>query len=178
MKRLLPVLLLSIVLLNFFGVLPVFHLMQQNIRSEVKSRIKAGVPESELHKITFAKNEKIAWVEGKVGKEFRKGGNMYDVVRQEEVGKRNAESGNITYYCINDKEEKVLFENLDNLCQQEQDGSPVNKAVKDYFKNFSQSLFLHLTPFNLYSESSFSFPTSDFRFPTYFSSVPTPPPNC
>ena len=172
MKGPVSAILLSVLLLNFFGVLPVFYVLQQNIRSEVKSKIKAGIPESELHKISFSKNEKIDLVEGKQGKEVRKSGDFYDIVRTEVV------NGEIVYYGINDKEEKALFENLDNLCQKEQNGSPVNKTIKDFFKNFSQSLLLHYTPFVLNLESIFSFQTTDYLLLTTSFPPPTPPPNC
>lgn len=100
--------------------MPAFHFLQNQARSEMKARIKAGVPEKELHQITFASEEDILWVRD--GKEFKLKGRLYDVVRRE---------GN-TFFCVDDEQETQLFAHLDELCreQQDQDGNPVQDFIK------------------------------------------------
>lgn len=85
------------------------------IREEIKSRIQNNLPEAEMTKWVFKAGsdelKKIYWYDKN---EFRYRGKMYDIVRQE----INI-NGEIIYYCINDSQEEALFENLDQLVENE-----------------------------------------------------------
>jgi hypothetical protein len=77
--------------------------MQQQVKYEVKQRIKNSVPEEELTVFSFSEIEykNLDWLEKN---EFRCQGDMYDVVRK----KTDAE-GNVVIYALNDRKEKELF---------------------------------------------------------------------
>ena len=99
--------LIAIVLVPALGTFPAFLRRQAEIRSEIKGMLKSGVPDNELHRITFHKVEDIHWTRPE--KEFSLKGHMYDVV------KNLSKNGKIEFLCINDVEEEVLFANLDDL---------------------------------------------------------------
>jgi len=85
-----------------------FKAMQYEIKSNIISQIKLGVPTAEETVLTIAKSDltNIDWKEQ--GKEMVYNGKRYDVIKTKE------EATTITYYCINDKQEETLFANLDN----------------------------------------------------------------
>ncbi len=91
------------------------------------------MPETELIVFTFriADLNNIEWEEE--GKEFWLNGNLYDVVKKQET------ADSITFHCINDKQEKTLFANLEELitCQMNSDAQTNNTSLKkfqsDYF---------------------------------------------
>jgi hypothetical protein len=85
----------------------VFKISQNQIRKEVKREIKMKLNDSELQTIVFNKSElsTINWV--KIDKEFIHHDELFDVVKSSET------ATTITYYCINDEQEKQLFANLD-----------------------------------------------------------------
>jgi len=85
----------------------VFKISQNQIRKEVKREIKMKLNDSELQSIVFNKSElsRINWV--KTDKEFIHHDELFDVVKTAET------ATTITFYCINDKQEKQLFANLD-----------------------------------------------------------------
>jgi hypothetical protein len=107
MKSTVSYFLLAIFLFNTVGYFLVFKISQNQIRKEVKREIKMKLNESELHKIVFNKSElnTINWI--KTDKEFIHHNELFDIVRATET------ETTITYYCINDKQEKQLFANLD-----------------------------------------------------------------
>jgi hypothetical protein len=75
---------------------------QQQVRHEMKTRLFAELPESDLVQIdleTFS--DQIHWEEK--GKEFMMGGEMYDVVKERSIGNRRI------IFCINDKKEQELM---------------------------------------------------------------------
>jgi hypothetical protein len=80
-----------------------------SIRSEVKQRLKAGVPAAELTQIYVStkRSFEITWV--KEGKEFIYNGKMYDVVSS------TKDPNGYTYQCVTDEQEDVLFAQLDEL---------------------------------------------------------------
>ncbi|MCC7301516.1 MAG: hypothetical protein IT233_02640 [Bacteroidia bacterium] len=134
MKRALAIIWLLVLLTGLFGVMPYFFFKQSQIRSAVKHKLKSHVPETELHALRFNTNAHILWV--REGKEFKLNGLFYDVVKTETDGKT------IIYYCVNDTEEKILFEKLELLCQQQarQNGDPAGAAVQQFVKLFSIDL--------------------------------------
>ena len=108
----------------------VFKIQQYRVRREIKHQIKAGIPRDELHEfiLTIDEYEQLDWE--RPGKEFRKGNEMFDIVRFETIG------DSIQLLCVNDKEEAVLFAHLDELIQKKMEkdsnapNSPISKLVK------------------------------------------------
>lgn len=132
LKKLLAFILICIFLYNQAGYLIAFKLRQQEIRSEMKSRIKRNVPEQELTAIRIEAGNESALDWEKEDKEFEYKGNLFDVVRKESV------KGATIYYCINDAQEEKLFDDLDEHVRRHMNDTPVNekqqlKAMKDYF---------------------------------------------
>ena len=109
MKRLLSILFLVAITFSTIGINILFPLQQHFIKKEIKRKIKHSLPEKELTLITVnsANENQLDWEDEK---EFHYKGNMYDIVR-----KKENPDGSITYYCINDTQEKELFINLNNL---------------------------------------------------------------
>lgn len=104
-----------------------FKVEQAQIRKAIKHQIKAGIPESELHYFCLSQKDyqQLDWVREDI--EFRVGTNMYDIVRSEN------ENDSISLYCVNDKEEAVLFAELDDVVKKQMEGdanSPSGKGSK------------------------------------------------
>jgi hypothetical protein len=112
------------------GVFIVFKIEQAYVRKSIKHQIKAGIPEGELHvfKLSNSEYEQLDWVRPDI--EFRKDKEMFDIVRSEKLG------DSIQLYCVNDKEETVLFAQLDEMIQKKMGqesnspNSPISKVVK------------------------------------------------
>lgn len=133
MKKLLAFILIAIFLYNQMGYFIAFKIKQYEVRREIKARIKSSVPQSELTviRIESGKENKLQWI--KENKEFRYNGNMYDVVRKEMA------AGAVIYHCINDVQEKQLFNDLNEHVSNHMNDQPVNEkntiktVTKDYF---------------------------------------------
>jgi hypothetical protein len=85
----------------------VFDIMIYQTKSEIKKKIKRGIPDQKLHQLSFSSKHQPNWT--KIGKEFQFNGRLYDVVKTKKDGVQ------IIYYCINDKEESRLFAKLGTL---------------------------------------------------------------
>ncbi|MDP1802854.1 MAG: hypothetical protein Q8L81_15945 [Bacteroidota bacterium] len=141
----------------------------------MKTFLKKGVPENELHVIKFPVNKlsEIEWT--KEGKEFRHKGSMYDVVKFE------TEKDSISYYCVNDVQETMLFAHLEEIINQQidNDKSPAGRAAKFLFKIFNSLNYFHTENFTFNPNSSSFIPTFVYgRVNSFiFLEVPTPPPD-
>ncbi len=131
MLRFSALLLLMVMLVNTAWYYPVTHYHRGQIRREMKRRIKSAIPEHQLHIITVqnTSDPSIKWM--KENKEFRYKGMMYDIVKSRKT------DSTIEYYCINDIEETILFDQLDQKVQEKMDhqeengqGIPVKKLLK------------------------------------------------
>ncbi len=127
MKALISYLLLFVFLFNILGYIIVFKITEIEVKRELKSKIKS----SELHLISFSKNDfdQINWIEE--GKEFILNNNMYDIVKKETSDKM------VLLYCIDDKQETQLFSNLEEHINKHianQQSKNKNKSVDDHQK--------------------------------------------
>lgn len=111
-----------------------FIIVKKAIRKEIKNQIKKGISEDKLciFKMCNADYTKLKWYEK--DKEFSILKKMYDIVRSI---KRN---DSITLYCINDKQEEILFAGLNQM---------VNKALQS---NSKYKQFLKDNNYQFYSE--------------------------
>lgn len=107
LKKVTTFILLSTFLFNIAGYFITFKVLQYQVRKEIKREIKHQLSPSELTtiRINKANPEQISWEDE--GKEFYYKGALYDIVNSTETG------DSICYYCINDVQEELLFENLD-----------------------------------------------------------------
>jgi hypothetical protein len=119
----------------------VFKILQHEIRREIKQQIKAGVPEAELVLLKIPRNleEKNNPIFQRIHeREFRYGGDMYDIVRQETNGDTT------WYYCLADEKETLLFANLDELVKQDMAGNPQHrKQIDELLRLFGALYFSH-----------------------------------
>lgn len=160
-------------LFSQFGPYLTFKAQQYWVKKEIKTRIKNGVPQSEL--ISFDANQLMnskEFVWEKLGKEFFFKGNLYDIVSATSL------NGKFIFKCINDKQEKQLFANLEHLVKKQ------NETDKNDQKNQS-NYFFSLYDFNAIKEfaiSSTSLNQNTFyksqKLVHIFCAVLTPPPNC
>lgn len=130
MKRVVSILILLFVLTGTAGIQFIFSSLEYSIKKDIKHRIKNGVPENDLHVFSFNDHEEPVWV--KPGKEFRINGAMFDVVRQE----KNEEG--VTYYCISDIQETMLFATLGQFTRENltDEDSPTGSSLRMAFKQY------------------------------------------
>jgi hypothetical protein len=105
LKKLLTTAFLLLLFTAQVGYYFIYSIQQRIIKDQVERKLLAQIPEASLEKIIaedFA--GKIFWKEK--GKEFSLDGVMYDVVRIKN------EDGKTSLYCINDKQEKLLIDEL------------------------------------------------------------------
>lgn len=115
----------------------VFKLQQKAIRKEIKTQIKQGVPEKSLSHI-FLTNSNCPQLKWKHDHEFELNGVFYDVVRKVIV-----ENG-IIYHCITDKQETLLFTNLQNEVNKELQR---NGSMKPYLQSFEYTNTNQIIPY-------------------------------
>lgn len=139
MKKVISIFLFGIFLFNMAGYFIAFKSFQYQIKKEIKAEIKKNVNPNELTTIVIDKKQinKIDWLEE--GKEMYYNGKLYDVVRHTKNGT------SITYYCINDKQEELLFANLEeHIATHIAANKPIknqatknlsNTVIKLYFSN-------------------------------------------
>lgn len=157
MKKVISIFLFGIFLFNMAGYFIAFKSFQYQIKKEIKAEIKRNINPNELTTIVIDKKQtnKIEWLEE--GKEMNYNGKLYDVVR---LTKNDT---SITYYCINDKQEELLFANLE-----EHIGAHVaaNKPIKN-----QASKKLSNTVIKLYfsNEQSFEFNSALLYQQAFFS---------
>lgn len=149
-----------------------FRTQQYRAKKEIKSRIKNGVPESEL--FIFEVNEilnskSVSWE--KFGKEFHYKGTMYDVVSSTVI------NGKLVYKCINDDQEKQLFVNLDKLLQE---ATGKNKQGQNNIKTSFLSLYDLSVVTEFYLGNNFTSHKTFFteqKIDLPFISIMAPPPD-
>lgn len=130
------------------GIFIVFKIQQAQIRKEIKQQIKAGIPENELHSFNLSvqEYEKLEWVREDI--EFGWNHEMFDIVKFDPKG------DSIHLLCVNDKEETILFAELDKLMQvkteKESNNSnrPLKKVVKILKLTFVSNDFYYQLPLN------------------------------
>lgn len=122
MNKIFSFILLMLFIFNMSGIFIVFKIEQAFIRQEIKNKIKGGVPEDDLHLFVLSRYEygALNWVREDI--EFRYGNEMFDVVRSQ------FKSDSVYLYCINDKEETVLFARLDSMIFENLNAKSKNKS--------------------------------------------------
>lgn len=126
-----------------FGVPYKFVFDQKLIRKEIKQRIKQGVSESEMFVFNLKSLHSDANVEWVNSHEFKKGNQLFDVVRTE---------GDLLY-CINDTQEEKLFSKLDELTQKAGDFKSNGKKTFHLKLFFAGDFFEHAASFAILSGS-------------------------
>jgi len=129
-------LILCTVIFNMAGIFIVFKVEQAYVRREIKHQIKSGIPENVLHSFVYSKKEyeQLDWVRKDI--EFRLNNEMFDIVRSE------IKDDTVLLYCVNDKEETILFAQLDEMIKnktEQESNSSQNSSGKliKFFKLFN-----------------------------------------
>jgi hypothetical protein len=135
-RRFAAIFVILLYLYNFAGYLAAFYVLQYRVRSEMKTTIKAGLPETMLAVLVFRTSSlgndtpPVQWLEED---EFRYAGGMYDVVR-------SYTSGDSTYFlCINDVQEERLSANLDSHVNREMNATGRTKSLDSLQNLFKDS---------------------------------------
>jgi hypothetical protein len=165
------VLLLVLMAVQIAGPMFAFSLLQNQIRREVRQRIKAGVSESDLVHLAIPKslektpNERFQRIHSK---EFRFDGRMYDIVRQEA-------RGDTTYYaCIYDHAETDLFAGLHRMMRDEMQNNPDRRQQQQDIRRMIDAQYLNSSGVHVPAcpgQSSVEAPP----YPHPASHLPTPP---
>ena len=132
MKKWVSILLLVTFAFDFAGVIILFHVQQFRIRREIKSQIKRGLSEDQLQIISLTPqlSADMIWIKDH---EFALHGEMFDIVHSDTCA-----DGSIEFYCINDKQEKILFAQLDDLVRKStQNEDPAGRTASELFQLFS-----------------------------------------
>ncbi|MCE9539538.1 MAG: hypothetical protein K8R85_10000 [Bacteroidetes bacterium] len=174
MKKVISIFLFGIFLFNMAGYFIAFKSFQYQVKKEIKAEIKKKINPNELTIIVIDKKQinKIDWLEK--GKEMYYHGKLYDIVRHTE------NDTSITYYCINDKQEELLFANLEeHIAMHIAANKPIknqtskklaNNVIKLYFSN-EQSI-----KFNTVLLNSPPFYSINLSYKSSIIETDTPPP--
>lgn len=173
MKKAASIFLLGIFLFNTAGYYVFFKVAQSKIKSEIKKEIKLNLHSTELTAIEFTSEEinNLNWLEK--GKEFMYHNQMFDIVKSKING------NSITFYCINDKQEKKLFKNLEEqvLKQIEQNKNSKNNSSKKAADQQIKTYFLETIDFCVFQNiSSVKFNPYNNQYASIAASITTPPP--
>jgi hypothetical protein len=172
MKTILSLFFLGLFLMQSAGYFILFKAQQFHIRSEMKQRIKACMPEDELVVLKFSISGENHGFQRIKNDEIRFNGRMYDVVREEKHGREN------WIYCFYDNKETQLYTRLYEQVRKEMQNTPGNEKQRENNRQWSNNLFFvdHL---------AYSIPyffcckqTTPYLFPVklWQSSPETPPP--
>ena len=176
MKKTLPVIFAFLILFNAGGFFLVFKSMQYQVKREIKSLIKAELPESELTKIKVSTKDAESGSSGfkwyEEGKEFSLKGKMYDVVR------RKTDGDSIIYYCINDTKEEQLFSNLNGFMSKTMSNDAARNRVLKIAFRLSQSFYDYMSKNTIVWQDQFKILNYSYSAKELFIAyeVPVPPP--
>lgn len=140
MKRFFTIIILLIFVFNICGFYIPYFIKLSIIRNEVKRIIKRSIPDEYIVKLTFDihnAGDTPEWQ--RKDKEFRYKGNLYDVIKSENDG------NTITYFCINDKEEKNLgssfYELLSKKLENDKVKTNFQKELGKYYSSLSKGIY-------------------------------------
>jgi hypothetical protein len=134
MKRFSTIFILLIFVFNICGYYIPYFIKLTLIRNEIERTIKDSILDEDIVKFTFDihhTGDGPEWQ--REGKEFRYKGNLYDIIKSE------TDHNRITYFCINDKEEKNLGSNFNKLLSKklENEGKTKTNSQKELGKYYS-----------------------------------------
>ena len=111
------------------------YIIQQNeAKEEAERELLAKLPESSLELIDLAANKNdIDWEEE--GKEFYLHGQMYDVAKTKDI------EGKTILYCLNDKKEELVLQDLSKAVRSGNDQNADNKNGQHTIKFQLTDLF-------------------------------------
>ncbi len=175
-KRLIPILLISLLIFHGSLQLVVIKIFQAQHRREIFQSIDNGSFEDDLILFKFHKDDLekglsyIEWIEED---EFRIEWEMYDVVKREVIG------DSLYLYCLHDKNESILYSSIMKIFNRLLGDEPNNARSLTSFNNslseFYFSTVIELNKFYL-EESGRYLPIKTFSLLDGEPLIDTPPP--
>lgn len=128
MRKLVSFLLFSIIVWQIIGFVGYFELSHYQIKKEIKTLLKKGVPKDSLTTFKFSDHQiaKLNWLKKN---EFKLKGRLYDVVY-----KMKDENGFSILNCISDTQEEVLFAKLGQTVANRLGEDQPNNPIAHWFK--------------------------------------------
>jgi hypothetical protein len=113
---------------QIIGFVGYFEFSHFKLKKEIKSLLKKGVPKEDLVQFTFTETEinHLTWLKKN---EFQFQDNLYDVVYT-----TKHKNGLITFECISDSQEKVLFARLGQTVSNNMGNDDHQTPVSNWFK--------------------------------------------
>jgi hypothetical protein len=126
----------------FYGTYFYLSLQQKAIQETVKRKLKEGILENELVRLTFSKKEIPTLLKWEHDKEFEYNGQMYDVAEVTDIG------DSLQYLCWWDKAETATKKNKQKLLYAGIDSSKPVKHFPFTFSDYYKSIYFINHPFN------------------------------
>ena len=113
---------------QIIGFVGYFEFSHSKLKKEIKSLLKKGVPKEDLVQFTFSETEinNLIWLKKN---EFQFQDSLYDVVYS-----TKHKNGLITFECITDSQEKVLFARLGQTISNNLGDDDHQTPVSNWFK--------------------------------------------
>lgn len=127
----------------FYGTYFYLSLQQKAIQEAVKRKLKEGILENELVRLSFSKKEIPSLLKWEHDKEFEYNGQMYDVVEVTDIG------DSLQYLCWWDKAETATKKNKQKLLHAGIDSSNPAKHFPLPFSDYYKSIYCIIHPFNV-----------------------------
>ena len=165
-KKALAAILLTIIFISQVGYYFIYTIHQHIVKEEMEKELLAHIPDSSLELIIAEDfGDKIKWEEK--NKEFFLNEELYDVARIE------IKDGKTHLYCINDKKEKQLLDNLVNAVNKNHD----TKKERNNVKPVLTDLFFTTTPDSpQFFSYSFTYDILSVPIISSFKEIKSPPP--
>jgi hypothetical protein len=174
-RKFVSFLLFSVIIWQIIGFVGYFELSHYQIKKEIKSLLKKGVPKDSLTSFKFSEHQmaKLNWLKKN---EFKFKGRLYDVVY-----KVKDKDGFSILNCISDTQEEVLFAKLGQTVANSLGEDQPHNPIAHWFKLNKQYYCFQINTFLpvIYVEAGKT--KSVFAYMNFFQSVKsnldTPPPN-
>lgn len=127
-RKLISYLLFGLMTWQIIGFVGYFEFSHFKLKKEIKSLLKKGVPKEKLVQFTFSESQisNLTWLKKN---EFQFQDSLYDVVRTAKT-----KNGKITFECISDSQEKVLFARLGQTISNNLGNDDHQTPVSNWFK--------------------------------------------
>ena len=171
MKRSITIFVLSLLFFSQIGYRIIYLIQQHELKEAAEARLLSAVNSDQFEQITEEDNlNNIVWEEA--GKEFSLNGQLYDVAKKEVV------NGKTILYCLNDKKEEQLVEEMIKKERSNADNTSGNKDGKHTIK-FQLSDFTEPAQNTLFATIKIIQTYREYTAPVHWviKEVNTPPPN-
>lgn len=165
MKKVIPLILLAVFLINLEGTYLLFLFQQSKNLKDIRAEIRKNLKDEILTLIIVPNNKvsQIHWI--RKNDEFIYDGKMFDIVRVKSTHNEKY------FYCINDEKEKQLISDYQKKCDQNNKSNTLLRQISNstfFFTFFSLVITL---PINTICFSEY-----DFGYKSMIIDILSPPP--